>query len=59
VLVIYEAGDVDNLAKQLEKLINQPQLQESLRRKAVQYFESEGTWLTEMKKVCDILQIEY
>lgn len=58
-ILLYEAGNVDNLTSQLEKLIEQPQLRETLERKAVQYFESEGTWLTEMKKACDILQIKY
>jgi glycosyltransferase involved in cell wall biosynthesis len=58
-IVLYEAGDVDNLAKQLERLIEQPELRDSLEKKATQYFESEGTWLIEMKKVCDILQIKY
>jgi glycosyltransferase involved in cell wall biosynthesis len=58
-IILYEAGDADSLAKQLERLIEQPQLREALEKKAVQYFESEGTWLTEMKKVCDILQIKY
>lgn len=58
-IILYQAGDVDNLAQQLERLIDQPQLRDALERKAVQYFESEGTWLTEMRKVCDILQIKY
>lgn len=58
-IILYEAGDVDNLARQLERLIEQPQLRDVLEKKAVQYFESEGTWLTEMKKACDILQIKY
>jgi glycosyltransferase involved in cell wall biosynthesis len=58
-IVLYEPGDVDNLALQIERLIDQPNLRNLLEENAVQYFEKEGTWLSEMKKVCDLLKIKY
>jgi glycosyltransferase involved in cell wall biosynthesis len=58
-LLLYDAGDAIHLAKQMERLIEQPLLRNLLEKRAIEYFKLEGTWLTEMKRVCDLLQIKY
>lgn len=58
-LVFYEAGNGDNLAVKMELLLKDVQLRQKLVTNAIAFFEKEGTWVHELKIVCDKLGIAY
>jgi len=58
-LIFYDAGNVDDLADKMKALLEDAPLVEALEENAKSLFAREGTWVHELRKVCDILGIEY
>lgn len=58
-LLLYEAGNPRSLAEKILTLIEDPEKHRELSDNAKQWFETEGAWVHELKKVCDILKITY
>lgn len=58
-LLLYETGDISDLAAKIEFLLQDQKLSEELERQSIEWFHREGTWKHELVKVCDILGIEY
>lgn len=58
-LLLYEAGNVESLAERILLLIEDKSKHEELSKNAEKWFQNEGAWVHELKKVCDILKITY
>ncbi len=58
-LLLYEAGDAEDLAEKMSLLLEHKELRMSLESNAKALFKLDGTWVHELKKVCDILKINY
>jgi glycosyltransferase involved in cell wall biosynthesis len=58
-LLLYEAGNADDLAGKITELLEDSALRKNLRENAIRLFETEGTWLHELKLVCNKLGIAY
>jgi glycosyltransferase involved in cell wall biosynthesis len=58
-LLLYEAGNGRDLADKILRLLEDRNLHAALTKNALHIFEHEGTWLHEMKIVCDKLGISY
>lgn len=56
-LVLYKAGDSKDLCEKMNLLLNEPELVDELQKNALDWFENEGTWVHEMKTVCELLNI--
>ena len=58
--VVFYNPDVENsLYEKMTLLVNNEGLRNKLSENMIKIFQSEGTWLHELKKVCDILNIVY
>jgi glycosyltransferase involved in cell wall biosynthesis len=58
-IILYKAGNYKNLSEKIILLLSQPELKEKLEINANLWFESQGSWIHELKRVCDILKISY
>ena len=58
-LLLYEAGNPRSLAEKILMLIEDPDKHQELQQNAISWFQNEGAWVHELKKVCDILKISY
>lgn len=58
-LLLYQAGDPISLAEKILMLIENPSKRRELSENSIKWFETEGAWVHELKKVCDILKITY
>ena len=58
-LLLYEAGNVEDLFDKMQILLRSSDLHASLEQHARTHFELEGTWAHELRKVCSILNIPY
>ncbi len=58
-LLLYEAGNYNSLADKMLTLLENPELHKVLVNNSIRWFEKEGSWTHELKRVCDILKINY
>jgi len=58
-LLFYEAGNADDLAVKISILLENNELHTALVRQSISLFEKEGTWVHELKIVCDRLGISH
>jgi glycosyltransferase involved in cell wall biosynthesis len=58
-LSFYHAGDATDLAGKINQLLEDQNMHRLLTKNALALFESEGTWIHELKKVCERLNISY
>lgn len=58
-LLLYETGNISNLAERMEELLNNEILKSNLEKNSIDWFENEGAWIHELKKVCEILKIKF
>ncbi|KRG29172.1 glycosyltransferase family 4 protein [Salegentibacter mishustinae] len=58
-LLLYDTGNIKDLAKQMEKLLMDADLKTKLEENSKEWFEKEGAWIHELKRVCDILKIQH
>ena len=58
-LLFYEAGNINDLAEKITILFEDNSLHTTLCNNAINLFEREGTWVHELKNVCDRLSINY
>jgi glycosyltransferase involved in cell wall biosynthesis len=58
-LLLYQAGNVEDLFNKMKALIENSDLHSSIEKNARTHFDLEGTWVHELKKVCEILKIPY
>lgn len=58
-LLLYDTGDEDHLANQMLRLVSNTEMRKDFSENAMRLFEIEGTWIHELKKVCDILKLPY
>lgn len=58
-LLFYEAGNYNSLADKILLLLENPELHKVLVNNSISWFEKEGSWTHELKRVCDILKIHY
>lgn len=58
-LLLYEAGNPESLAEKILLLLEEPEKHRQLTDNAKAWFEKEGAWIHELKKVCDLLNIPY
>jgi len=58
-LLLYDTGNIENLAKNMEELLTNNSLRTKLEENSIKWFEREGAWIHELKRVCDILGIKY
>jgi glycosyltransferase involved in cell wall biosynthesis len=58
-LLLYEAGNYHSLAQEILKILEDAPLHNKLKKNAISWFENEGSWSHELKKVCDLLNISY
>jgi glycosyltransferase involved in cell wall biosynthesis len=58
-LLLYEAGNYNSLAEKMLTLLENPELHKVLVNNSIRWFEKEGSWTHELKRVCDILKIQY
>jgi glycosyltransferase involved in cell wall biosynthesis len=58
-LVLYEAGNARDLAAHINQLLESDALRKELTDNAIDFFKVEGTWVHELKRVCDKLRIPY
>jgi glycosyltransferase involved in cell wall biosynthesis len=58
-LLFYEPGDTVDLKDKILCLLEDAELHTKLTKNAVSLFEREGTWIHELKKVCDLLDVSY
>lgn len=58
-LLLYEAGNYNSLAKNILLLLDNLELHGELVENSKAWFKREGSWTHELKRVCDILKIEY
>lgn len=58
-LLLYEPGNIENLAKKISVLIENKDKHQLLKDNAIAWFEREGSWAHELKRVCNILNIAH
>lgn len=58
-IVLYEAGDYNSLAQKMTELLENPEKHKELTKNANLWFDREGSWTHELRRVCDILKISY
>lgn len=58
-LILYETGNIEDLANKIEELISDDTLKTKLEKNSKIWFDKEGAWIHELKRVCDILGIQY
>ena len=58
-LLLYETGNITNLAQRIEELLTDDTLRNKLEFNSKKWFREEGAWIHELKKVCDLLKIQY
>ncbi|PRX43495.1 glycosyltransferase family 4 protein [Salegentibacter salegens] len=58
-LLLYDTGNIENLAQKMETLLTDENLKLKLEESSKNWFEKEGAWIHELKSVCDILEIKY
>ena len=58
-LLLYDTGDIKDLAHKIEELLINGNLKTKLEENSKNWFEREGAWVHELKRVCDLLKIQY
>jgi len=58
-LLLYEAGNSQNLGDKILQLLENEDLCNTLTSNARFWFDREGSWIHELKRVCDLLKISY
>jgi glycosyltransferase involved in cell wall biosynthesis len=58
-VLLYDAGSVDDLATKMRLLLENHELRIAMEGNAKALFERDGTWVHELKRVCDKLNINY
>ncbi|MGW1455563.1 glycosyltransferase family 4 protein [Salegentibacter agarivorans] len=58
-LLLYETGNIENLSHIIEELLTDKALKTKLEENSKTWFQKEGAWIHELKRVCDILGIKY
>lgn len=58
-LLLYDTGNIKNLADKIKELLSDKELAAELEKNSREWFKKEGAWVHELKKVCDILKVNY
>lgn len=58
-LLLYEAGNYKSLANKILELMDNPELHNKLVERSKEWFITQGSWTHELKRVCDILKINF
>ena len=58
-LLLYDTGNVNDLSGKIEELLTNGHLKSNLEKNSINWFQKEGAWIHELKRVCDLLKISY
>jgi|25_taG_2_1085351.scaffolds.fasta_scaffold00878_11 glycosyltransferase involved in cell wall biosynthesis len=58
-LLLYDTGNVTDLSGKIEELLTNIDLKTRLEKNSVNWFQNEGAWIHELKRVCELLKISY
>lgn len=58
-VLLYEPGNYKDLSQMMLTLVEDPSLRNKLSDNAKKWFKEEGSWVHELKKVCNILNVDY
>lgn len=58
-VLLYEPGNSLDLSEKMLNLVENQNLRNDLSENAKKWFKEQGSWVHELKKVCDILNVDY